>query len=103
MAICMAKTIKEERLRWVLPIAQRQVKLVDVAKVCPYSTTKSRAVVCGIQTGWRGSSRATINRTQAILERNPHMAQGKGYWYQKENQEMCQEDTLAACKDRYRD
>lgn len=33
----MAKTIKEERLRWVLPIAGKEVKLVDVAKVCPYS------------------------------------------------------------------
>ena len=32
----MAKTIKEERLRWVLPIFNKQVKLVDVAKVCPY-------------------------------------------------------------------
>jgi len=32
----MAKTIKEERLRWVLPIAKKEVKLVDVAKVCPY-------------------------------------------------------------------
>jgi len=32
----MAKTIKEERLRWVLPIANKEVKLVDVAKVCPY-------------------------------------------------------------------
>lgn len=36
MAISMAKTIKEERLRWVLPIAQKEVRLVDVAKVCPY-------------------------------------------------------------------
>lgn len=32
----MAKTIKEERLRWVIPIAQGQVRLVDVAKVCPH-------------------------------------------------------------------
>jgi len=32
----MAKTIKEERLRWVLPIADKEVKLVDAAKVCPY-------------------------------------------------------------------
>jgi len=32
----MAKTIKEERKRWVLPIFNKQVKLVDVAKVCPY-------------------------------------------------------------------
>jgi len=32
----MIKTIKEERLRWVLPIAKGEVKLVDVAKVCPH-------------------------------------------------------------------
>ena len=33
----MAKTIKEERLRWVLPIANKEIKLVDAAKVCTYS------------------------------------------------------------------
>jgi len=33
----MAKTIKEERLRWVLPIVKEEVKLVDVARVCPHS------------------------------------------------------------------
>jgi transposase InsO family protein len=32
----MATTIKEERLRWVLPIIKGEVKLVDTAKVCPY-------------------------------------------------------------------
>ena len=32
----MATTVKEERLRWVLPIARKEVKLVDVAKVCPH-------------------------------------------------------------------
>jgi len=32
----MSKTIKEERLRWVLPIANKEVRLVDAAKVCPY-------------------------------------------------------------------
>src|SRR3989344_2515879 len=36
MAICMAKTIKEERLRWVLPILAKTIKLVDAARVCPY-------------------------------------------------------------------
>ena len=36
MAICMAKTIKEERLRWVLPIINKEVRLVDSARVCPY-------------------------------------------------------------------
>ncbi|MBI3888838.1 transposase [Candidatus Nomurabacteria bacterium] len=32
----MAKTIKEERLRWILPIAKREVRMVEAAKVCPY-------------------------------------------------------------------
>lgn len=32
----MAKTIKEERLRWILPIVKREIKLRVVAKVCPY-------------------------------------------------------------------
>jgi transposase InsO family protein len=36
MSINMATTIKEERLRWVLPITRGEVKLVDTAKVCPY-------------------------------------------------------------------
>jgi transposase InsO family protein len=33
----MPKTIKEERLRWVLPIYRKQIKLKDAVKVCPYS------------------------------------------------------------------
>ena len=33
----MPKTIKEERLRWVLPICNKEVKSKDVAKVCPHS------------------------------------------------------------------
>jgi transposase InsO family protein len=33
----MAKTIKEERLRWVLPIVSKRIKLIDAAKVCSYS------------------------------------------------------------------
>jgi transposase len=33
----MPTTIKEERLRWVLPIARKEVRLKDVAKVCPHS------------------------------------------------------------------
>jgi len=37
MAIHMAKTIKEERLRWVLPIVKKEIKLKCLTKVCPYS------------------------------------------------------------------
>mgnify|MGYP001585095651 FL=1 len=33
----MPKTIKEERLRWVLPIYNQEIKLIDVVKVCPHS------------------------------------------------------------------
>jgi transposase InsO family protein len=36
MAISMATTIKEERLRWVLPIVNKAIRLVDVARVCPH-------------------------------------------------------------------
>jgi transposase InsO family protein len=32
----MAQTIKEERLRWVLPVIQKKVRLVDEAKACPH-------------------------------------------------------------------
>lgn len=33
----MVKTVKEERLRWVLPIIKKELKLVEVAKLCPHS------------------------------------------------------------------
>lgn len=36
MCVHMAKTIKEERLRWVVPIVNKEIKLVDVVKVCPH-------------------------------------------------------------------
>lgn len=33
----MAKNIQEERWRWLKPIINKEMKLVDVAKVCPHS------------------------------------------------------------------
>jgi transposase InsO family protein len=33
----MAKSIQEERWRWIKPIINKEMKLVDVAKVCPHS------------------------------------------------------------------
>ena len=33
----MVKTIKEEKLKWVIPIVRKEVRLIDVSKVCPYS------------------------------------------------------------------
>ncbi len=39
----MVKTIKEEKLRWVLPIVRKETKLVETAKVCPYSKRNLRS------------------------------------------------------------
>jgi transposase InsO family protein len=33
----MVKTIKEEKLKWLLPIVKKELRLIDVAKVCPHS------------------------------------------------------------------
>ena len=33
----MAKTIQEERLRWIRPVVRKEVKLVEAARVCPHS------------------------------------------------------------------
>ena len=37
MSVNMAKTIQEERFRWIKPIVEKQMTLVDVSKVCPHS------------------------------------------------------------------
>ena len=37
MCTPMPKNTKEERLRWVLPIVNKEVRLIDVARVCPHS------------------------------------------------------------------
>lgn len=37
MCIKMPKDVLEERLRWVLPIYNKEMRLADVARVCPHS------------------------------------------------------------------
>lgn len=37
MSVKMPKNILEEKQRWVLPIVNKEIKLVDAAKVCPHS------------------------------------------------------------------
>jgi len=37
MSVSMATTIQEERWRWLKPIINKEMKLRDVAKVCPHS------------------------------------------------------------------
>src|SRR3989338_2472170 len=66
MAISMAKTIKEERLRWVFPIIQKEIKVVDAAKVCPYGKRSlERWVAAYRQNGEVGlEPRSTARKTQ---------------------------------------
>jgi len=64
MALSMAKTIKEERLRWVLPIVKKEVKLVRAAKVCPYSkrSLEREDVIVSSASVKRGLWRYSITR-----------------------------------------
>lgn len=66
MAIHMAKTIKEERLRWVLPIAYKQVRMVDVAKVCPHSkrSLERWLSMCKKHGDWSLTPKSTEPKTQ---------------------------------------
>ena len=36
----MANTVQEERFRWLKPIINKEMKLVDVAKVCPHYSVR---------------------------------------------------------------
>ncbi|OHA07304.1 MAG: hypothetical protein A3J10_02050 [Candidatus Sungbacteria bacterium RIFCSPLOWO2_02_FULL_54_10] len=62
----MAQTIKEERLRWVLPIVKKEVKLINVAKVCPYGQRSlERWMAAYKQNGKDGlEPRSTARKTQ---------------------------------------
>ena len=61
----MAKTIKEERLRWVKPIAEKRVKLVNVSKVCPHSKRSLERWVAVYKRGGEKAlePKATISKT----------------------------------------
>lgn len=62
----MAKTIKEERLRWVLPIVSKELKLVEVAKVCPHGKRSLERWVAGYRRGGEDElePRSTEPKTQ---------------------------------------
>ena len=61
----MAKTIKEERLRWITPIINKEMKIVDVAKVCPYGQRSIERWLCEYRkNGEKGlEPKATIPKT----------------------------------------
>lgn len=45
----MSKTIKEERLRWIIPIANKEIEIVDLVKVCPYSERSLKRWLCAFR------------------------------------------------------
>jgi len=47
----MAKTIKEERLKWVLPVVRKEMKLVNVARVCPHGRRSLERWVAAYKAG----------------------------------------------------
>lgn len=47
----MAETVKEERLRWVLPIVRKEVRLVDAAKLCPHGKRSLERWVAAYKSG----------------------------------------------------
>jgi transposase InsO family protein len=51
MSISMAKTIKEERLRWVLPVMRKEVRLIDSARVCPHGKRSLERWVAAYKVG----------------------------------------------------
>ena len=66
MAISMAQTIQEERLRWVTPIINKEIRLVDVAKVCPYGKRSLERWVAAYKRGGAAAltPRSTEPKTQ---------------------------------------
>jgi transposase InsO family protein len=62
----MSKTIKEERLRWILPIARMEVRLVDAMKVCPYGKRSLERWVAAYKKGGADAlePRSTEPKTQ---------------------------------------
>src|SRR3989344_6909005 len=66
MAIPMSKTIKEERLRWILPIARKEIQMVDAARVCPYGKRSLERWLAAYRQGGEAAlePRSTARKTQ---------------------------------------
>lgn len=62
----MAKIIKEGKLRWVLPIANKEMRLKDVARVCPHSKRSQERWVAVYKRGGEDAlePRSTRPKTQ---------------------------------------
>lgn len=60
MSIHMATTIQEERLRWVIPIVTRELRLIDVARVCSHGKRSLERWVAAYR---KGGGEALIPRS----------------------------------------
>jgi transposase InsO family protein len=67
----MAKDILEERLRWVLPIAKKEAKLADVAKVFPYGKRTLERWVAAYQRGGKKALEPTSTRPKTSPKDTP--------------------------------
>lgn len=66
MCTPMVKTIKEDRLRWVLPIVSKEVKLVEAAKVFPHGKRTLERWVATYRRDGKGAlePQSTARKTQ---------------------------------------
>lgn len=67
----MSKTVKEERLRWVLPITNKEIKLTDAAKVCPYGRRSLERWVAAYQRGGEAALEPHSTRPRTHPEETP--------------------------------
>jgi transposase InsO family protein len=67
----MAHTILEERLRWVLPIAERRVRLVDSAKIFPHGKRTLERWVANYKSGGEAALEACSTRPKTSPKETP--------------------------------
>jgi transposase InsO family protein len=82
----MAKDIVEERLRWVLPIAQKQVRLVDTAKVFPYGQRTLERWAAAYKRGGTKALEPTSTRPKTSPKETPIWLKEKVIALRKERQ-----------------
>jgi len=64
----MLESIQEERLRWVLPVVNKEIKLKDMVKVCPHSR---RTLIRWCQAYRKGGAKALVP-TSTRPKTQPH-------------------------------
>ena len=67
----MATTIREERLRWVQPIASGTIRLVDATKVCPYSKRSLERWAAAYKKGGETALEPTSTKPKTYCHETP--------------------------------